>query len=174
MDKKARCVYCKKLKLTSAFHKNKNRPSGTTTRCKECRLKTDNRERRLQYYYEHREDHIEKVKEWCKINKDQHAAYSRKWTKNNPDYQKARYHRAKLRKSKDNMNLDIYRNAVYPQVLKWREKRPDENILDAAPKLALYTSCPLLVICHFLGEAEGYSDPLKVLIATLEKFYNVT
>lgn len=68
-------------------------------------------------------------------------------------------------------DLDKYRHVVKPQVVVWRETRPDEPQQEAIRLLALSTGCPIMVVAHYIGEIEGYSQSLLDYIKTLDNFY---
>lgn len=67
-------------------------------------------------------------------------------------------------------NLSTYRTAVLPQVKAWIEAKggvPESHLSE----LALATSCPIIVVAHFIAEAYGMTDSLMQRIVDLKTFY---
>lgn len=67
--------------------------------------------------------------------------------------------------------LERYRRAVYPQVVTHRQRFPEEHYHDALNRLVCGTSCPIIVLAHYIGEFEGYTEELKAIIASFEEYY---
>lgn len=71
------------------------------------------------------------------------------------------------------LDANAYRLNV-PHIKMWRERLPDEPQNDAIGAMAVAYSVPIIVLCHYIGELEGYTPDLKSFISRLMNFYGVT
>jgi actin-related protein len=79
------CSKCKEEKDISFFPKNKSKPSGVNSRCKECTIADQ------KSYYQRNSDKVKrKVKEYAKKNKEKVSAYNRTKTRDK-EYDKRYY-----------------------------------------------------------------------------------
>lgn len=70
------------------------------------------------------------------------------------------------------LDVDAYRINI-PFIASWRNNRPEESIIDAIGLMAIAYDVPIIVVCHYIGELEGYSGELKAFIERLMLFYRV-
>lgn len=70
------------------------------------------------------------------------------------------------------LNAEAYRINL-PAIVSWRLQRPDEPLVEAIGAMAVAYSVPIIVVAHYIGELEGYSDWLNSFIERLELFYGV-
>ena len=77
-----RCPACYKVKEDSEFYKDRHKPSGLRSRCKDCEKSMANK-RNKKYYNANREKLIEKSKEYYQNNKEARKKYYRDFYKDN-------------------------------------------------------------------------------------------
>lgn len=70
------------------------------------------------------------------------------------------------------LDANAYRINI-PAIKAWREQRPDEPMLKAISAIAVAYGIPIIVVCHYLGALEGYSEELTCSIERLMAFYSV-
>lgn len=70
------------------------------------------------------------------------------------------------------LDANAYRINI-PAIAAWRKSRPDEPLIEAIGLMAIAYSVPIIVLCHYIGELEGYSEPLNSFISRLMLFYGV-
>jgi len=103
---------CSKCGSSGPFHKEKRANDGLTSQCRKC-INQQNKKR----YYENKEVHIAKVKEWQTNNKNKVKKYKNKWKKEN---------REKVRKH----NRDKYwrdPNKQRKASSLWRKQNPEKH-----------------------------------------------
>lgn len=59
------------------------------------------------------------------------------------------------------------------RIQQYLHKNPDKSVQDAAGILAVSTGCPILVVCHFIGELTSFTPELTSFMERLKRFYNV-
>lgn len=83
--KNKKCTGCKKILSVNAFRKDKQKPTGLTSKCKKCRAFD-----RRSFYKKNKRSELERNKIWWKKNKDYHRKLMRDHFKNNKEYYKAK------------------------------------------------------------------------------------
>ncbi len=129
-----RCTVCKRMKPVSEFYRDRSRPDGLYTKCKEChskivkkwqtknadhflrvhrRWRKANSEKEREYIKKYCASHLQAIHERAKKCRERHPGTSRNWRRNNKDkvrnYELTR--RARQARNGGNMTPDEW-NAV--------------------------------------------------------------
>lgn len=76
----ARCRTCQTTLPEEAFYRDKHRPTGLSSECRECR-----KARRRKYYAENREVELTKMAEYAREHPEKFAASGQRWRKKHPE-----------------------------------------------------------------------------------------
>lgn len=71
------------------------------------------------------------------------------------------------------LDLDKYRVNIAPIKMLLDTKEPEDRVKFISA-IAVSTGCPIVAVCHFVGELYGYTAELEEKIDLLSKFYKVT
>lgn len=71
------------------------------------------------------------------------------------------------------MTLDItrYRQVNLPLTKKWIEVKGMEDLEQALSEIAISTGCPVIAVCHFIGELYGWTPELTTSLERKMTFY---
>lgn len=62
---------------------------------------------------------------------------------------------------------------VRADIERWILARPDEDPVKMVSHLALATSCPIIIVCQFVGELHGFTPELQRIMNLLMEFYQI-
>jgi len=117
-----RCTKCHIDKVVLEFGKNKTRPDGLQSQCKQCRSKyyIENREKILEgmsrNYYKNRAKKLEYARQYVQQNRAKVTQYKREYYLANVE----KYHIAHVEYYK------THRQEIINRVLRWRKENPDK------------------------------------------------
>lgn len=63
---------------------------------------------------------------------------------------------------------------VKTDIERWIANRPDNDPVKDLSELALYTSCPIIIVLHFIEEIQGVTEESKRIKLRLMQFYDIS
>ena len=103
-----KCSKCKIISLKSSFHKNKLTKDGYRSACKICEKNDflNNRDRTKEYYYNNRDQLLDKMKNYNKLNREKINVYEKNQRKIDFNFKLAHNIRVRTRQAFKSENVE--------------------------------------------------------------------
>ena len=72
------------------------------------------------------------------------------------------------------LDIGVYRESQKPGIKLFLDRRGLAELSRSISEMASAYHCPVIAVCHFVGELYGFTPELDELIAKLCAFYKVT